>query len=30
MSEDGRRKLRDYGIAPPLPGSSRRALFGEQ
>ncbi|KWV57793.1 phenylacetate-CoA oxygenase subunit PaaJ [Bradyrhizobium macuxiense] len=30
MSEDGRRKLKEYGIAPPLPGSSRRALFGEQ
>jgi ring-1,2-phenylacetyl-CoA epoxidase subunit PaaD len=30
MSEDGRRKLREYGIAPPLPGSSRRALFGAQ
>ena len=30
ISEDGRRKLRDYGIAPPLPASSRRALFGEQ
>jgi ring-1,2-phenylacetyl-CoA epoxidase subunit PaaD len=28
MSEDGRRKLREYGIAPPLAGSSRRALFG--
>ena len=28
MSDDGRRKLREYGIAPPLPGSSRRALFG--
>ena len=29
MSEDGRRKLRDYGIAPPPPpGSSRGALFG--
>jgi ring-1,2-phenylacetyl-CoA epoxidase subunit PaaD len=28
MTEDGRRKLRDYGIAPPNPGSSRRALFG--
>ena len=28
MSEDGRRKLKDYGIAPPLPASSRRALFG--
>ena len=30
MSEDGRRKLREYGIAPPAPASSRRALFGEQ
>ena len=30
MSEDGRRKLRAYGIAPPLPASSRRALFGVQ
>jgi ring-1,2-phenylacetyl-CoA epoxidase subunit PaaD len=30
MSEDGRRKLREYGIAPPLPTSSRRALFGVQ
>jgi ring-1,2-phenylacetyl-CoA epoxidase subunit PaaD len=30
MSEDGRRKLREYGIAPPLPASSRRALFGVQ
>ena len=28
MSEEGRRKLREYGIAPPLPASSRRALFG--
>ncbi|MBO1074111.1 1,2-phenylacetyl-CoA epoxidase subunit PaaD [Roseomonas marmotae] len=28
MSEDGRRKLREYGIAPPQPGSGRRALFG--
>ena len=28
MSEDGRRKLREYGIAPPLAGGSRRALFG--
>jgi ring-1,2-phenylacetyl-CoA epoxidase subunit PaaD len=28
MSDDGRRKLREYGIAPPQPGSSRRALFG--
>jgi ring-1,2-phenylacetyl-CoA epoxidase subunit PaaD len=30
MSEEGRRKLRDYGIAPPQDTSSRRALFGEQ
>lgn len=30
MSEDGRRKLRDYGIAPPQAASSRRALFGMQ
>jgi ring-1,2-phenylacetyl-CoA epoxidase subunit PaaD len=28
MSEEGRRKLKAYGIAPPLPASSRRALFG--
>jgi ring-1,2-phenylacetyl-CoA epoxidase subunit PaaD len=28
MSEEGRRKLREYGIAPPQPASSRRALFG--
>src|SRR3982751_4253681 len=30
LSEDGRRKLKDYGIAPPQAGSGRRALFGEQ
>ena len=30
MSEDGRRKLREYGIAPPQAANSRRALFGEQ
>jgi ring-1,2-phenylacetyl-CoA epoxidase subunit PaaD len=30
MSDDGRRKLKDYGIAPPLASSGRRALFGEQ
>ncbi len=30
MSEDGRRKLQAYGVAPPLPASSRRALFGIQ
>ena len=28
MSEDGRRKLDAYGIAPPLPGGGRGALFG--
>jgi ring-1,2-phenylacetyl-CoA epoxidase subunit PaaD len=28
LSDDGRRKLREYGIAPPLAASSRRALFG--
>jgi ring-1,2-phenylacetyl-CoA epoxidase subunit PaaD len=30
MSENGRRKLREYGIAPPIAASSRRALFGVQ
>ena len=30
MSDDGRRKLKEYGIAPPQAGSGRRALFGEQ
>ncbi len=30
ISEDGRRKLREYGIAPPQAASSRRALFGVQ
>ena len=30
ITEDGRRKLRDYGIAPPPPGTtSKRALLGE-
>ena len=28
MSEEGRRKLTDYGIAPPQAASGRRALFG--
>ncbi|MDB5624591.1 MAG: paaJ [Tardiphaga sp.] len=28
MSDEGRRKLRDYGVAPPKAGGSRRALFG--
>ena len=27
MSEDGRRKLREYGIAPPVAGSGRRASW---
>ena len=30
MSEDGRGKLKAYGIAPPIGTSSRRALFGVQ
>jgi ring-1,2-phenylacetyl-CoA epoxidase subunit PaaD len=30
MSEAGREKLRDYGIAPPAGKASRRALFGEE
>ena len=30
MTEDGRRKLRDYGIAPPGPAGGRRALFGQE
>ncbi len=29
MTAEGRAKLLDYGIAPPPPASSRRALFGE-
>ncbi len=29
MTEDGRRKLRDYGIAPPAKAAGRRALFGK-
>jgi ring-1,2-phenylacetyl-CoA epoxidase subunit PaaD len=28
MSENGRRKLREYGIAPPQRARSQRALFG--
>ena len=27
MSAEGRRKLLEYGIAPPQPGAGRRALF---
>ena len=30
MSEHGRQKLGEYGIAPPQTASSRRALFGVQ
>ena len=30
MSDEGRRKLHAYGIAPPQSSHSRRALFGEQ
>jgi ring-1,2-phenylacetyl-CoA epoxidase subunit PaaD len=30
MSDEGRSKLRAYGIAPPQASNSRRALFGEQ
>lgn len=30
MSDEGRAKLKDYGIAPPMAGGGRRALFGEQ
>jgi ring-1,2-phenylacetyl-CoA epoxidase subunit PaaD len=29
MSEEGRRKLREYGIAPPAGKAGRGALFGE-
>lgn len=29
LTDAGREKLRAYGIAPPPPGSGRRALFGE-
>jgi ring-1,2-phenylacetyl-CoA epoxidase subunit PaaD len=29
LSDDGRRKLQAYGIAPPPPRSGRRALFGQ-
>ncbi|MCW8845389.1 MAG: phenylacetate-CoA oxygenase subunit PaaJ [Gammaproteobacteria bacterium] len=30
ISEEGREKLRQYGIAPPELGSGRRALFGSE
>ena len=29
LTDDGRRKLREYGIAPPQRGAGRRALFGQ-
>lgn len=28
LTADGRRKLTEYGVAPPAPGGGRRALFG--
>lgn len=28
MTDEGRRKLKDYGIAPPAKSAGRRALFG--
>ncbi len=30
LTQEGRRKLVEYGIAAPVPGSGRRALFGAQ
>ncbi|MBO0741186.1 MAG: phenylacetate-CoA oxygenase subunit PaaJ, partial [Hyphomicrobiaceae bacterium] len=30
LSEEGRQKLRAYGIAPPKPGGGRRLLFGHE
>jgi ring-1,2-phenylacetyl-CoA epoxidase subunit PaaD len=30
ITAEGRRKLRDYGIAPPAAKASHRALFGEE
>jgi len=30
MTDEGRRKLREYGIAPPQRGAGRRALFGKE
>jgi ring-1,2-phenylacetyl-CoA epoxidase subunit PaaD len=30
MSEDGRRKLTEYGVAPPAKSAGRRALFGTE
>lgn len=30
LTEEGRRKLSEYGVAPPIRGGGRRALFGEE
>ena len=30
LSEEGRRKLAEFGVAPPAPGASRRALFAAE
>jgi ring-1,2-phenylacetyl-CoA epoxidase subunit PaaD len=30
MTQEGRRKLKEYGIAPPAEAKGRRALFGEE
>lgn len=30
MTEEGRRKLKEYGVAPPVKGAGRRALFGTE
>ena len=30
MTEEGRRKLQEYGVAPPVRGGGRRALFGRE
>jgi ring-1,2-phenylacetyl-CoA epoxidase subunit PaaD len=30
LTEEGRRKLAAYGIAPPKPGGTRRLLFGQE
>jgi ring-1,2-phenylacetyl-CoA epoxidase subunit PaaD len=30
ITEKGRRKLKEYGVAPPVKGAGRRALFGKE
>ena len=30
LTEEGRRKLREYGVAPPKRGGGRRVLFGRE